>query len=126
MFQGYRILIFTEDPDTLMPFYRDILEMEVEKKLDIPNDYGYMMVVNKDLRVWIGKHSNVKGKNQEKFRHIFNLYVESVSDWYTKVKNKVTIISKPALTPFATPENQVFVCTFLDPEDNCWQFMGGK
>ena len=125
-FTSYRILIFTENPDKLMPFYRDVLEMEVEKKLDIPNDYGYMMIVNDYLRLWIGRHSEVKGKSTDPFRHIFNLYVESVSAWYEKVKNKSTVIAEPQLTPFATPENEVYVCTFQDPEGNCWQFMGGK
>ena len=42
MFSEYRILIFSENPDKLMKFYRDTLGMKLEKKLDIPNDYGYM------------------------------------------------------------------------------------
>ena len=33
MFHKYRILIFSEHPDELMKFYRDVLGLELEKKL---------------------------------------------------------------------------------------------
>ena len=126
MFSHYRILIYSENPDELMKFYRDTLELPLENKLDIPDDYGYMFTINGDWKLWIGKHSEIHGAAKEPFRHIFNLYVKSVSEWYEKIKDKTEIVSTPQLTPFATEENQVYVSTFLDPEKNCWQFMGGK
>lgn len=128
MFSKYRLLIFSEKPDELMKFYRDILGLELEKKLDIPNDYGYRFAVNGEMKIWIGYHSEIKGKAKEPFRHIFNLYVDSVSAWHNKIKNQpgVTIISIPEEAPFSTPIETVWVSTFLDPEDNCFQFMGGK
>lgn len=126
MFSHYRILIYSETPDELMKFYRDALELKLENKLDIPNDYGYMFTINGDFKLWIGKHSEVHGEVKEPFRHIFNLYVDSVSEWYEKIKDKTEIVCAPQLTPFATEENPVYVSTFLDPEKNCWQFMGGK
>lgn len=126
MFSHYRILIYSENPDKLMEFYRDILELKLENKLDIPNDYGYMFTISGDFKLWIGKHSQVRGVTKEPFRHIFNLYVTSVTEWYEKIKDKAEIISPPQRTPFATQENPVYVSTFLDPEKNCWQFMGGK
>ena len=126
MFSHYRILIFSQNPDKLMIFYRDILELPLEKKVDLPNDYGYMFTVNGEWKLWIGKHSEIKGPTKEPFRHIFNLYVDSVSKWYDKIKQNVEIVCAPQLTPLATKEDPVYVCTFLDPEKNCWQFMGGK
>lgn len=128
MFSKYRILIYSENPDELMKFYRDVLELKLANKLDIPNDYGYSFEINGDWKLWIGKHSEVKGKNTQPFRHIFNLYPESVTAWYEKIKDKpgVTIVSKPQETPFSTPEDRWYVSTFLDPENNCWQFMGPK
>ncbi len=128
-FLKYRILIYSENPDILMPFYRDVLGFTLLNKLDIPGDYGYMFQVVGDLNVWLGKHSEISGKAKEQFRHLFNLYPEEgVSFWYEKIKDhpKVTIVSKPYLAPFSTPENQVWFCTFLDPEGNCWQFVGNK
>lgn len=128
MFHKYRLLIYSEQPDELMKFYQDVLGLTLEKKLDIPNDYGYRFAVNGDMKLWIGYHSGIKGKAKEPFRHIVNLYVDSVSEWYEKIKDKlgVTIVSEPEEAPFSTPDEPVWVSTFLDPEDNCWQFMGGK
>jgi uncharacterized glyoxalase superfamily protein PhnB len=125
MFSKYRILIFSENPDELMRFYRDVLGLKLLNKLDIPNDYGYMFEVSGQMWLWIGKHSNVHGQNQDADRHIFNLYTDDVQKWYEKIKaKKAEIILPPTLTPFATPENPIYVCTFLDPERNTWQFMG--
>jgi predicted enzyme related to lactoylglutathione lyase len=125
-FSKYRVLIFSENPDKLMKFYRDVLELKLESQLKLPNDYGYMFIVNGDWKLWIGKHSGVKGKAKEPFRHIFNLYVYSVNFWYNKIKNnkEVKIVCKPTETPFSKPDDRWFVSTFLDPENNCWQFMG--
>lgn len=128
-FTKYRILLFSEDPDTLMTFYRDVVGFTLLEKLDIPGDYGYMLQVVGDQWVWIGKHSEVKGKAKENFRHLFNLYPEEGVDyWYKKLKDNsdVRIVAKPFLAPFSTKDNQVWFCTFLDPEGNCWQFVGKK
>ena len=128
-FSKYRILIMSENPDKLMKFYRDVLDLELLEKVDIINDYGYMLKVHGDTLLWIGKHSEVKGYNQDPVRHIFNLYPkESVEHWYKKVKDisGVKILCKPELTPFATKDDPTYVATFLDPEGNCWQFMGPK
>ncbi|HUQ85593.1 MAG TPA: VOC family protein [Candidatus Limnocylindrales bacterium] len=128
-FSKYRILIYSENPDKLMEFYRDVLGFELLEHLDIPGDYGYMLRVIDDLWVWIGKHSEIKGKAKENFRHLFNLYPEEgVGYWFNKIKNspQVKIIAEPFLAPFSTPDNQVWFCTFLDPEGNCWQFVGKK
>jgi len=129
MFTKYRILLYSENPDTLMAFYKDVLGLKLIQELKLPNDYGYMLELHGDQFLWIGKHSEIKGKAKEPFRHIFNLYPqEGVSHWYNKVKDnkQVTIVAKPYLAPFSTPENQVYFCTFLDPENNCWQFVGKK
>lgn len=128
-FTNYRILIYSETPDKLMKFYTDVLGFKFLDKLNIPGDYGYMLQVVGNLNVWIGKHSEIKGKAKESFRHLFNIYPEEgVEFWYIKIKDNplVTIVAKPFLAPFSTKENQVWFCTFLDPEGNCWQFVGKK
>src|SRR6266700_4014588 len=112
-FSKYRILIYSENPDELIKFYQNVLEFKLTEHLDIPGDYGYQLQINGDLWVWIGKHSEIKGKAKENFRHLFNLTpVEGVEFWYNKIKNKpgVTIVAKPFLAPFSTPENQVWFC----------------
>lgn len=128
MFTEYRILIFSENPDELMKFYRDTLGMQLEKRYTLSNDYGYMFLVTPSLRLWIAKHSEVIGRNKETFRHIFNLYVDSVDVWYNKIINhpQVKIICAPEKTPLYSEEKPFYVSTFLDPEGNCWQFVGKK
>jgi uncharacterized glyoxalase superfamily protein PhnB len=128
-FSNYRILIYSENPDELIKFYQTVLGFELIDELKLPDDYGYMLKVAGDLWVWIGKHSEIKGKAKENFRHLFNLTPqEGVTHWYKKIKDnpQVTIIAKPFLAPFSTPKNQTWFCTFLDPEGNCWQFVGKK
>ncbi len=127
MFTKYRILIYSENPDKLLPFYTNVLGFTLLNKLDYPDDYGYMLQVVGDSYVWLGKHSAITGKAKESFRHLFNLYPEEgVAFWYNKIKDnpQVTIVAKPFEAPFSTKENPVFFCTFLDPEGNCWQFVG--
>lgn len=76
-------------------------------------------------KVWIGRHSEVEGKSKEPVRIMHNLYTDEVQKWYEKVKNAgCTILSKPTKTPFFSEKLPWYVCTFLDPEGNCWQFMG--
>ncbi len=128
-FSKYRILIYSDNPDKLMQFYRDVLEFKLVEQLKLDNDYGYMFNIAGDYNVWIGKHSEVKGKAKESFRHLFNLYPEEgVQFWFDKIKEnpEVKIIAQPFLAPFSTPENQTWFATFLDPEGNCWQFVGKK
>lgn len=129
MFTSYRILIFSEDPDKLMQFYQNILGLKLIQEYKLSNDYGYMFEITHDLLLWIAKHSEVKGKAKENFRHIFNVYPEEgVHFWYEKIKNnpEVSIIANPFLSPISTPTDEKWCCTFLDPEGNCWQFAGKK
>src|SRR6266478_3539222 len=99
--QHYRFLIFTENPDKLMQFYRDVLGLTLDMELKLSNDYGYMFDLGNKFKIWIGKHSEVSGRNKDQFRHILNLYVNDVQAWYEKIKDhpEVEIISKPEVTP---------------------------
>ncbi len=126
--QRYKYLVFSLTPDVLVKFYTDTLGLSISRQLNIPNDYGYDVAVGDGSTIWIGKHDKVAAKNPDPYRHIINLYVNSVSGWYEKVKShpEVTIVCEPELMPGYTEENPRYVSTFLDPEGNCLQFMGGK
>lgn len=128
-FTKYRIIIFSANPDELMKFYRDVLDLKQIDELKLPDDYGYKFKIMDEFELWISKHSEVKGSSEDNFRHIFNIYPEEgVEYWYDKIKNdsRVKIVAEPFLAPFSTEENQVWCSTFLDPEGNCWQFVGKK
>ncbi len=125
MFNGTFILIWSQDPDKLMQFYRDVLELELSEKVDIPGDYGYEFRLTPQIKLWVGKHSEIKGSSKDSLRIMHNLNTDEVQKWFLKVKAAgCKILSQPSPAPFSTNENPVYVSTFLDPEGNCWQFMG--
>lgn len=103
MFKKTYIIIWSENPDELMKFYRDVLTLKLTEKVDIKAkdgiaaDYGYEFILTeKNDYVWIGYHSEIKGKSKE----------------------------PTTKTPFYKPERPWYVSTFLDPDGNAWQFMG--
>src|SRR5688572_1793861 len=131
MFKGTHILIWSSNPDELVKFYTDILELEIAEKVDLPaknevgSDYGYQLNSGNVSVCWLGYHSEVIGKSKEPVRIMHNLKTDEVQKWFDKVKEAgCEILQEPAETPFSTEENPVYVCTWLDPEGNCWQFMG--
>lgn len=115
-----------------MKFYRDILELKLNEKVDIKEkdgiaaDYGYEFVLTeKNDYVWIGKHSAVSGISKEPVRIMHSLYTDDVQAWYEKVKQAgCTILCEPTKVPFYNENKKWYVSTFLDPEGNAWQFMG--
>ncbi len=125
MFSKYKLFLFTDDPDTLMLFYRDILEMKVLKKLELPKDYGYMMEVAPGYELWIAKHSQVSGKSQEPVRLIINIYCDEIEKYYLRLRSAgVKFLQEPISMGEFVPGEKRYVCTFHDPEGNCIQFMG--
>lgn len=125
------ILLWSESPDELVKFYQDVLGLKLLSKTDIPatesmeKDYGYDLELSPENILWIGHHSDVSGKNKDPYRYMLNLDTDKVKFWYEKVKSAgCEIIQEPVLTPFSTEEKPIYVCTWLDPEGNCWQFMG--
>lgn len=132
MFKKTYIIIWSENPDELMKFYRDVLTLKLTEKVDIKAkdgiaaDYGYEFILTeKNDYVWIGYHSEIKGKSKEPVRVMHNLYTDDVQLWYEKVKAAgCKILCEPTKTPFYKPERPWYVSTFLDPDGNAWQFMG--
>lgn len=131
MFKGTYILIWSENPDELMKFYRDVLSLKLNDKIDLPEisavgpDYGYEFQLTEHTKLWIGKHSEVKGRSKEPVRMMHNLYTDEVERWYQIVKNAgCEILCEPTKVPFYSDDLQWYVSTFLDPEGNAWQFMG--
>ena len=130
-FKGTYILIWSENPDKLMEFYRDVLQLPFNNKTDIPAkdgveaDYGYEFQLTNSMQLWIGRHGSIVGKSKEPVRIMHNLFTDEVQKWYEKVKNAgCTILQIPIKTPFYSEKCKWYVSTFLDPDGNCWQFMG--
>lgn len=126
MIGKYKVFIFTENPEKLVKFYTEILGFKVVKELHLPKDWGYTVEAEEDCRLWIAKHSEVKGYNKEPVGHIINFYTDDIKGIYKKVKAVpgVKIIQKPISMSEINPEETRQVFTMLDPDGNCLQFMG--
>jgi predicted enzyme related to lactoylglutathione lyase len=129
MFNKYKFFIFTENPDELVKFYTDCLGWGIVKKLEYELDYGYTLEISPGgMQIWLAKHSEVKGRNQEPFRHMLNLYVDNVEDYFSKAKEYpgVEVVAEPFSMGDIVPGEKRIACTILDPEGNCLQFMSSK
>jgi predicted enzyme related to lactoylglutathione lyase len=114
----YRISIYSEDPDTLQNFYRAVLCLPFDRKIDVPDDYGYVFLLSANFEVFIAKHSEITGKTKEKVRHIFDLQVADVEKEFKTILTRYPNLDVVA-APFQAPCS--IVATFADPEGNCWQ-----
>ncbi len=116
------ILIWSEDYRKLANWYKDMLELEVLEELDHPEDTGVGFQVG-NVYLWIGQQSQVKGKNKDMHRHMFNFVVDSVSETYEKLEKKgVKFLAKP----FKAPTFDKYFATFYDLDDNLVQLIGNK
>lgn len=121
----YRIALFSEDPDKLAVFYTKTLGFKEVIKVDLPDDYGYGIEIAKGYKIWIAKHSGVRGKNTESSRIIISLYVDNIYDYFSAVKSnsESKIIEQPTLTCQSIQGEERLVGAFLDPDGNCVQLM---
>ncbi|HSX09450.1 MAG TPA: VOC family protein [Candidatus Saccharimonadales bacterium] len=116
------ILIWSEDFRRLADWYKEKLDLEVLEELDHPEDTGVGFQVG-DAYLWIGQHSEVKGKNKDIHRHMFNFVVDSVSETYEELKKRdVKFLAKP----FKAPTMDRYFATFYDLDNNLVQLSGGK
>jgi len=114
------ILIWSEDYLALANWYKDTFEVKVIEELTHPNDTGIALAIGESY-LWIGKHSEVKGKNKDPFRIMFNISVDSVKQSYKELKEKgITFIAEP----FKSPVSQSYFATFQDIDGNVIQFIG--
>ncbi len=121
----YRIALFSEDPDKLASFYTKTLEFKQVIKVDNSDDYGYGIEISKGYKLWIARHSEVKGKNTDPSRIIISLYVDNIYDYFSAIKLNPDskIIEEPTLTCQNIHGEERFVGAFLDPDGNCIQLM---
>ena len=116
------ILIWSQDYRALADWYKEKLDLKVLKELDHPEDTGVGFQVGNVL-LWIGQHSEVKGKNKDIHRHMFNFTVDSVGETYKKlIARDVRFFAKP----FKAPTMDRYFATFYDLDDNLVQLIGGK
>lgn len=121
------MFIFSSNPDELVKFYTDVLGCRIVKKLEYDLDYGYTIEISEGgMQIWLAKHSDVVGKNKDPYRHILNIYTDSINSYLDKARAYpgVTVIAEPFSMGDIIPGEKRYACTILDPESNCIQLMG--
>lgn len=116
------ILIWSEDYKKLANWYVEKLGLNVLEELTHPKDTGVGFQVG-NVYLWIGHHSEVKGKNKDIHRHMFNFVVDSVSQSYEELKSKGV---KFLAAPFKAPTFNKYFATFYDLDNNLVQLIGDK
>jgi predicted enzyme related to lactoylglutathione lyase len=110
MITGLRgTLIWSEDVNNLLPFYRDVLGLEVTSETP-----GFVVLGG----VWLGTHSEVHGRNLDPARHMIGLTSNDLEeDWQCLKDAGVEFIEDP--TDYGT----LRIATLKDPEGNLIQLL---
>ena len=109
--------IWSEDLNTLLPFYRDTIGLPV--RLETPG----FVVLGEDAgpTLSLGTHSEVKGKNADPARHMVGLETNDVQAEFRRLQaSGVEFVAEP------TDFGQVLVATLKDPDGNYVQLLQFK
>ena len=108
------VIIWTEDLDALLAFYRDTLGL---KPHSIRPDF--VSFKWRGMRLGIGTHSKVTGKTREPYRVMLNLGVDDIHKEYEALRARgVKFMRPPELEHWGG-----WVSTFSDPDGNTVQLM---
>ena len=101
--------IWSEDLNNLLPFYRDVLGLDVTSETP-----GFVVLGG----LWLGTHSEVHGPNADPARHMIGLTSNDLAgDWKRLRDAGVEFIEDP--TDYGT----VRIATLKDPEGNLVQLL---
>jgi predicted enzyme related to lactoylglutathione lyase len=101
--------IWSEDLNNLLPFYRDVLGLEVTSETP-----GFVVLGG----LWLGTHSEVHGRNADPARHMIGLTSNDLAgDWKRLTDAGVEFIEDP------TDYGSVRIATLKDPEGNLVQLL---
>jgi hypothetical protein len=117
-FEGFTI--WSGDYKKLAKWYQDIFELEQKLELDIPGDHAIAFEIEpgNDMMLWIGSHSEVKGKSKDPFRQMISFWVDDVYKVNEILKEKkIEIVAGPG----KSPDGELNFLTARDPELNLIQ-----
>jgi predicted enzyme related to lactoylglutathione lyase len=112
------ILIGSEDPDRLAAYYTKLLG---EPTWSDASYTGWMVGSG---AVSVGPHSEVKGRNPDPGRVIWNISTDDVKGDFERFKSAGATVVREPYTPDGTPEGmEMSIATFEDPDGNYFQLM---
>lgn len=116
------VLIWSADYRRLADWYINNLGFETVKEYKLKYDTG-VLLNSGPVGLWIGKHSKVRGKNTDIFRHMIDFEVDSVGECFEVLKkSKIKIFAGP----HQDPTSGKYVLTVFDADDNLVQLVGKK
>ncbi len=108
------VIIWTEDLEQMLAFYRDILGLEPHSVR--PNFVSFKWG---DVRLGIGTHDHVSGDAIDPYRVMVNLGVDDIDKEYERLGGNGVAFMRP-------PEQEHWggwVATFSDPDGNVLQLL---
>ena len=109
------VLIGTDDPEQLKAYYTKLFGKPTWE------DGGYFGWQFGDSGIAFGAHDQVKGKNREPGRIIWNLEAADVKGEFQKLKSAGASVVREPYHPGT--EDQGWIATFSDPDNNYFQLM---
>jgi predicted enzyme related to lactoylglutathione lyase len=108
----HSVLIWTEDLQRLLPFYRDVLGM----KTQMENEGFVAFEASTGSALALGTHSDVKGRSREPNRVMVDFQVDDCQAEYERLsKEGVEFRRAPS------KEDGITIATFVDPDGNVLQ-----
>jgi predicted enzyme related to lactoylglutathione lyase len=111
--------IWSEDLNNLLPFYRDVLGLNVAVEIPGFVAFGELVAGGSGYRgayLGLGSHSEVKGRASDPYRHMVGLESDDVdSDFQRLTAAGVEFIEQPA------DYGWLRIATLQDPEGNIVQ-----
>ena len=108
----HSVLIWSEDLQRLVPFYRDVLGLKPEMESE-----GFVIFQSAaGPQLALGAHSEVKGRSRDPNRVMVDFSVDDCQAEYERLSGQgVEFVRKPS------EDNDVIIATFLDPDGNVLQ-----
>ncbi|MBX3013726.1 MAG: VOC family protein [Caldilineaceae bacterium] len=106
--------IWSEDVNKLLPFYRDVLGLQIT--MEMP---GFVLLGQEPSQtavLGLGTHSQVHGPNRDPARHMVGFVSNDImADWQRLQGQGVEFIEDPTLS------GELWIATMKDPEGNLVQ-----
>jgi len=118
------ILIWSENWQPLADWYQSAFGLSVVEESNHPLDTGRLMAFPEgEAMLWVGQHSQIKGKNQDPNRLMVDINVDSVQEAFEYLKKQnLPVIAKP----FQAPSSDLWFATLSDPDGNTLQVIGPR
>lgn len=118
------ILIWSQRYKELADWYQETFHLKIAETINHPKDTGVLFEFPQGgVWLWIGQHSEIRGKNKDAKRIMLNINVDSITKAYAYLVGKgVKILAKP----FKAPTFEKYFITFYDPDGNVLQCIGPK